>query len=78
MMERDQTMQRLLFSLLAASLMTVLAGCHAAHGVCDCGCDMDNSCAYRAPWVHEAAPKSEVPAPMPDVREALPNGPKKL
>ncbi len=72
-------MRRLFFSLLATCLTSVLAGCHAAHGVCDCGCDMDNHCAYRAPWIGGPAPKGEaVPAPMPDVREALPEGPKKL
>ena len=71
-------MRRLFFSLLAMSLVSVLAGCHAAHGVCDCGCDVDNSCASRAPWVNEGAPKAETPVPMPDVREPLPNAPKKL
>jgi hypothetical protein len=71
-------MRRLLFSLLAASLMTTVTGCRATHGVCDCGCDFENSCSHRAPWVNEAMPKTEVPTPMPDVRQPLPEGQKRL
>jgi hypothetical protein len=78
MIERDQTMRRLLFSLMAMSFMGMLAGCNATHGVCDCGCDFENHCAYRAPWIPEAGPKTETPEPLPEIREALPNAPKKL
>ena len=95
-------MRRLLFSLLAMSLVSVAAGCRATHGVCDCGCDYEDSCSYRAPWVDEGVPhgnimphgnmmppgaimppgnitpRGEAPAPAPEIREALPNAPKKL
>jgi hypothetical protein len=70
-------MRRLLFSLLATSFMGMLAGC-ATHGVCDCSHDYDDNCSYRAPWVNEGAPKSDVQAPLPEIREALPSSPKKL
>ena len=76
MIEREQTMRRLLFSLLAMSLMSVLVGCHATHGVCDCGCDIDEPCAYRAPWVNEGATQGETNSP--EIRESLPAPPKKL
>lgn len=69
-------MRRLLFSLLAMSLLNVLVGCQATHGVCDCGCDIDDQCTYREPWVNEAP--APVNAPVPEIREALPNAPKKL
>jgi hypothetical protein len=69
-------MRRLLFSILAMSFIGVVAGCHATHGVCDCSRDYDDTCGYRAPWVHEAAPKADTPAPMP-LGEPLPNAPKK-
>jgi hypothetical protein len=72
MIEREQTMRRLLFSLLAMSLMGVFVGCRATHGVCDCGCDFDDPCAYRAPWANEGETKS------PEMRESLPTPPKKL
>jgi hypothetical protein len=78
MMERDQTMRRLLFSILAMSFVGMVAGCHATHGVCDCGHDFEDSCGYRAPWVNEVAPKADAPTPAPELREPLPNAPKKL
>jgi hypothetical protein len=71
-------MRRLLFSLLAMTFMGAVVGCHATHGVCDCSCDYDDNCSYRAPWTHESGMKSETPAPIPEMKEALPNGPKKL
>jgi hypothetical protein len=71
-------MRRLLFSLLAMSFVGALVGCQATHGVCDCSRDYDDSCAYRAPWIHEGAPKSDTPAVPPESREPLPNAPKKL
>jgi hypothetical protein len=69
-------MRRLLFSLLAISLIGTLVGCRTSHGICDCGHDFDDPCAYRAPWVSEAAPKGEAPAP--DRKEVVPTPPKKL
>jgi len=53
------------------------------HGVCDCSSDYDDNCAYRAPWAHQGAPSTDSaapssPTPMPEIREALPNAPKKL
>jgi hypothetical protein len=85
MIERDQTMRRLLFSLLAMSSVGMFAGCEAihgvigaTHGVCDCSHDFDDTCSYRAPWVNEGAPKTGASAPLPEIREALPSGPKKL
>ena len=71
-------MRRLLFSLLAMSFLGVAVGCKATHGVCDCGCDFDNQCAYRAPLVNEGAMDGAAPTPAPEIREALPNAPKKL
>src|SRR5438552_13677573 len=76
MFERDQTMRRLCFSLLALCLVGVSVGCQATHGVCDCGCDFDDHCAYRAPWVNEGPPANDGPAPLPEMGEPLPNAPK--
>jgi hypothetical protein len=73
MIERDQIMRRLLFSILAMSVVSVAVGCHATHGVCDCGGDFEDNCGYRAPWVNEGAPKTDAPMPVPEIREALPS-----
>ena len=78
MIERDQAMRRLLFSILATSFMGALAGCNATHGVCDCSHDFDDNCCYRAPWVSDVPLKTDAPAPLPEIREALPSTPKKL
>ena len=76
--ERDQTMRRLLFSFLAMTFVGTIAGCNTTHGVCDCTHDYDEHCAYRSPWISEAAHKADAPTPMPEIREALPSSPKKL
>lgn len=65
-------MRRMMFLLVAVSLLGSLAGCKLthSHGVCDCY--EDNHCADRAPWVQIAptvtSPSEAVPAPkkLPD------------
>lgn len=67
-------MRRVLFSLLALSLMTVVAGCCHTHGVCDC--DIDDHCFTRQPWLRHggvAQPIAGEAAAAP-VRERMPAG----
>jgi hypothetical protein len=73
-----QTMRRLLFTMLTLGFVGMGSGCNTTHGVCDCSSDFEQNCAYRAPWVPEAGPAPVTPEPMPEIREALPNAPKKL
>jgi len=71
-------MRRLLLSLLAMSILSVI-GCRAT-GVSDCGCDCgcENSCDHSASSASESIPQGEIPMPLPEIKEALPNTPKKL
>lgn len=81
-------MRRVLYSLMAAGLVGLFAGCCHTHGVCDC--DVDDYCYTRQPWIHHppipaalpghsvAVPTHLAPAPRPVTEEKTRTNPKEL